>query len=95
MLLANIFIALYLGGPKAEDCGLDISLVFVHQEEGLLLCQTEVLSCGHMSQPEGLTPADVTSAPSRHKNSQIYSQTYLCVNVCLYISACLFHSHNT
>lgn len=71
-LLANILIALHLGGPKAEDCGLDVSLVFVHQEEGLLLCQTEVLSRGHMSQPEGLTPADVASTPPRHKNSQIY-----------------------
>lgn len=71
-LLANIFVALYLGGPKAEDCGLDISLVLVHQEEGLLLRQTEILSRGHVSQPEGLTPADVAPAPSRHKNSHIH-----------------------
>lgn len=68
----TFFFAPYLGGPKAEDSGFDISLLFVNQEEWFVLCLTEILSCGHMSKPERLTPADMTSTPPRHKNSQIY-----------------------
>lgn len=60
----------YLGRPEAEGCGLDIGLLFVHQQQRLVVCQTEVLPCRHVSESERLTPANVTAAPPGHVQSE-------------------------
>lgn len=61
----------YLGWPETEGCRLHICFLFVHQQYQFVFCQTEILSCGHMSESEWLTPADMTPTPPRHKYSQI------------------------
>ena len=42
-------VASYLGWLEAEGGGLDVRLVFVRQEEGAVVQQTQVLPCGHVS----------------------------------------------
>lgn len=69
--------ALHLGWPEAERCGLDVSLLFVHQQQRLVVCQTEILPCRHVSKSERLTPANVTATPSGHRVSQWHQHTEL------------------
>lgn len=74
-----MLLSLYLGRPEAEGCRLDISFLFVHQQQRFVLYQTEILPCGHMSQSKWLTPADMTPTPPGHKDSQTHkckTQTY-------------------
>lgn len=68
---------LHLGRPEAESCGLDVSLLFVHQQQRLVVCQTEILPCRHMSKSERLTPANVTATPSGHRSRQWRQHTEL------------------
>lgn len=68
---------LHLGWPEAERCGLDVSLLFVHQQQRLVVCQTEILPCRHVSKSERLTPPNVTATPSGHRVSQWRQHTQL------------------
>lgn len=65
----------YLGRPEAEGGGLDIGLLFVHQQQRLVVCQTEVLPCRHVSESERLTPANVTAAPPGDVQSETLART--------------------
>lgn len=56
----------YLGRPEAEGCRLDISFLFVHQQQRLVFYHAQILPCGHMSQSEWLTPTDMTPTPPGH-----------------------------
>lgn len=58
---------LYLGGSEAEGGGLDISFLFIHKQQKLVFSQTQILPCGHMSESEWLTPANVTPTPAAKK----------------------------
>lgn len=60
----------YLGGPEAEGCRLDISFLFVHQQQRFVFYQTQILSCGYMPQSERLTPADMTPTPPGYKHNR-------------------------
>lgn len=64
----------YLRRPEAEGSGPDIRLLFVHQEKRLLLSQTEILPCGHVSESEGLTPADMTPTPPGKNTSALKTE---------------------
>lgn len=64
-----MLLALYLGRPEAEGCRLDVSFLFVHQQQRFVLYQTEILPCGHMSESEWLTPADMTPTPPGHTHT--------------------------
>jgi len=53
-----------LGRPEAEGSGLGVTLQPVLQDQSAVLRQGQVMAGGEVAQPEGLTPADVATAPA-------------------------------
>lgn len=62
-----------LGGPEAEGGGRGVRLLPVLQDQSSVLAQSQVATGGEVTQPEGLTPANVAAAPAVHKNRGVTS----------------------
>lgn len=57
----------YLGGAETKGCGLDVSLLLVHEDQALVLHQTKVLPSRDVPETKGLAPTSVTATPSAFK----------------------------
>lgn len=56
-----------LRGPEAEWGGSSVRLLPVLQDQTTVLGQAQVMAGGEVAQAESLTPADVATAPAKHK----------------------------
>lgn len=57
-----------LGGPEAEGSGCSVRLLPVLQSQAALLGQGQVMAGGEVAKSEGLTPANVATAPAKPKS---------------------------
>lgn len=60
-----------LGGPEAEGSGHSVRLLPVLQDQSAVLSQGQVMAGREVAQSEGLTPANVATAPAKHKSTGV------------------------